>query len=58
MKRDNIVGKNLSAIVEDRQKSQFCYLEKGVFELYRAATLQPRKIERSGFFLLDCNGQT
>ena len=50
MKRDNIVGKNLSAIVEDRQKSQFCYLEKGVFELNWAATIKLRKIECSGFF--------
>ena len=28
----------------------------GVLELYRAATIKPRKIERSGFFLLDHNG--
>ena len=42
-------------MVEDRQ---FCYLEKGVLELHQAATIKPRKIERSVFFLLDHNGQT
>ena len=45
----------MSKIVEDRQ---LCYLEKGVLELHRAATIKPRKIERSGFFLLDHNEQT
>ena len=44
----------MSKIVEDRQ---FCYLEKGVLELHRAATIKPRKIECSVFFLLDHNGQ-
>ena len=38
--------------------SQFCYLEKGVLKLCRAAMIKPRKIERSVFFLLDHNGQT
>ena len=42
----------------NRRKSQFRYLEKGALELYRAATTKPRQIERSGFFLLDHNGQT
>ena len=37
----------MSKIVEDRQKSQFCYLEKGVLELRQAAT---KKIERFVFF--------
>ena len=32
-------------------------MEKGVLELRRAATMKPRKIERSGFFLLDHNGR-
>ena len=40
------------------RKSQFRYLGKGVIELHRAATIKPRKIERSGFILLDHNGQT
>ena len=30
-------------VVEDRH---FCYLEKGVLELHRAATIKTRKIER------------
>ena len=42
----------MSEIVED---CQFCYLEKGVLELRRAAKVKPRKIERSVFFLLDHN---
>ena len=29
---------------------QFCYLEKRVLEVHQAATLEPRKIERSIFF--------
>ena len=45
-------------IRRNRRKSQFRYLEKGALELYRAATTKPRQIERSGFFLLDHNGQT
>ena len=45
-------------IFGNRRKYQFCYLEKGGLELHRAATIKPRKIERSGFFLLDHNGQT
>ena len=36
-------------IIKNRQKNQFCYLEKGVLELHRAATIKPRKIEGSGF---------
>ena len=32
--------------------------EKGVLILRLAATINPRKIERSGYFLLDHNGQT
>ena len=44
-------------IRRNRRKSQFRYLEKGALELYRAATTKPRQIERSGFFLLDHNGQ-
>ena len=32
------------------------FLEKGVLERRRAAAIKPRKIERSGFFLLDHNG--
>ena len=48
----------LLKIVKNCQKSPFRYLEKGVLELHRAATLQPRKIERCGFFPLDRNGQT
>ena len=43
-------------IVENHRKSQFYYLEKGELELSRAATLKPRKIEGSVFFLLDQNG--
>ena len=35
-----------------------CFLEKCVLELCRTATIQPRQIERSGFLLLDHNGQT
>ena len=34
---------------------RFCLLEKGVLELCWAATIKPRKIERSVFFLLDHN---
>ena len=45
-------------IRKNRRKSQFRYLEKGALELHRAATTKPRQIERSGFFLLDHNGQT
>ena len=41
---------NLSKIDKNRLKSHFRYLENGVLKLHRAATLQPRKIERSGFF--------
>ena len=37
----------LSKIVENRQKSKFCNLEKGVLDLHQAATIKPRKIERS-----------
>ena len=33
-------------------------LEKCALELFRTATIKPRQIERSGFFLLDHNGQT
>ena len=33
-------------------------LEKYALELCRTATTKPRQIERSGFFLLDHNGQT
>ena len=43
---------------ENLQKSQIRYLEKGVLELCRAATIKPRQIERSCFLLLDHNGQT
>ena len=39
-----------SKVVENHRKSQFCYLEKSVLELHRAATIKPRKIERSVFF--------
>ena len=49
---------NFYEICKNLQISQFPYLEKSVLELHRAATLQPRKIERSDFFLLDRNGQT
>ena len=38
---------------ENRQKSQFSYWEKGVLKICTAATIKPRQIERSGFFLLD-----
>ena len=44
-------------IRRNRQKSQFRYLEIGALELYRFATTKPKQIERSGFFLLDHNGQ-
>ena len=44
--------------VENRLKSQFCYLKKGVLELCRATTIKPRKIKHSGFFILDQKGQT
>ena len=33
-------------------------LEKCALELFRTAKIKPRQIERSGFFLLDHNGQT
>ena len=33
-------------------------LEKCSLELFRTATIKPRQIERSGFFLLNRNGQT
>jgi len=39
------------------RKSQICDLEKGVLELCWTATIKPRQIDRSGFFLLDHNGQ-
>ena len=39
------------------RKSQFRYSENGVLELCQAATIKPRQIECSGFFLLDRNGQ-
>ena len=39
----------LSKIGKNCQKSQFRYLEKGVLELCRAATLKPRKIDHSVF---------
>ena len=48
----------MSKIVKDRRKSQFRYLENGVLELRRAAKIKPRKIEPSGFFLLDHNRET
>ena len=48
----------LSKIVENHWKYQFRYLEKDVFELHLVATIKPRKIERSVFFLLNPNGQT
>merc|ERR1712081_119283 len=34
------------------------FFEKCVLELCRTAMIKPRHIERSGFFLLDHNGQT
>ena len=34
------------------------FFEKCVLELCRTAMIKPRQIERSGFFLLDHNGQT
>ena len=34
------------------------FLEKCVLELCRTAMIKPRHLERSGFFLLDHNGQT
>ena len=40
----------------DRFPAQFRLLEKGVLELCWAATINPRKIDCSGFFLLDHNG--
>ena len=39
----------MTKIRKNCQKSQFRYLEKGVLELCRAATLKPRKRERYGF---------
>ena len=42
--------------LKNLRKSQFRLLEKGVLEHRRAATIKPRKIERSGFFILDHNG--
>ena len=33
------------------------FFEKCVLELFRTAMIKPRQIERSGFFLLDHNGQ-
>ena len=48
----------LSKIVENRRRFQFRYLEKGGLELRRAAMFKPRRIERSGFILLDHNEQT
>ena len=45
-------------IRQNRQKSQFRYLEKGALELHWAAMTKPRQIGRSGFFLLDHNRQT
>ena len=33
-------------------------LEKCALELFWTATIKPRQIERSGFFLLNHNGQT
>ena len=49
---------NVVEIFENCQKSQFRYLKTGVLELRQATTIKPRKIERSGFFLLDHNRQT
>ena len=37
-------------IRQNRQKSYFCYLEKGALKLYRAATTKPRQIEHSVFY--------
>ena len=34
------------------------HLEKCALELFRTATIKQRQIERSGFFLLNHNGQT
>ena len=48
----------LSKIVENHRKSQFCFLEKVGLELCQAATVEPRQIVRSVFFLLDQNSQT
>ena len=45
-------------IRQNRQKSQFRYLEKGALEFYQVATTKPWQIERSGFFLQDHNGHT
>ena len=45
-------------IGKNRRKSQIRYLDKGVLEFCRAATIKPRRTERSGFILLDHNGQT
>ena len=44
--------------IENRPRSQFHYLKEGVLELCRADTIKLRRIEHSGFFLLDHNGQT
>ena len=33
-------------------------LKKGILEFRRTATIKPRQIELSGFFLLEHNGQT
>ena len=48
----------LLKISKNRRKSQTRYLEKGVLELCWATRIKPRQIERSGYFLLDCNWQT
>ena len=49
-------GRKFWNVFKNCRKPQFRFLEKGVLELHRAATIKPRKIERSGFFLLDHNG--
>merc|ERR1711875_121500 len=41
-----------------RKWMKIIFFEKCVLELCRTAMIKPRQIERSGFFLLDNNGQT
>ena len=50
------LNENCLKIREFCRKSQFRHLEKGILKLRRAATIKPRKIECSVFFLLDHNG--
>ena len=45
------------ALAENCQNSDFCFLEKYVFKLSKAAKIKPKHLERSGFFLLVPNRQ-